>query len=235
MSEAKYSVLFMRDDSDVRRYRIRPFWLKFFFLFMSLLILCAGLGAYVGYTFWKGGQSLKQDNKSLQQRLVEAEVRLERLGNMEKILESHDPAELQALLNATPTEPEPAPEPPKINLNSIFDRVDKRLVAVENMQARISGRNVTASFDLNNLQTSNPLSGHADFQVVLTDGETVDIKTNRNDLSFQIQRFKRMRTTFTLPGGMDAKGLFGLRVVINGSDGQVVYRETYPLYNILAS
>ena len=28
MSDPKYSVLFMRDDTDVKRYRVSPFWLK---------------------------------------------------------------------------------------------------------------------------------------------------------------------------------------------------------------
>lgn len=236
MSDSKYSVLFMRDDRDVTRYRISPFWLKMFVFTQVFLVLCAAGGIYMGVRGFKVNQSLQTENKALEQRLVDADVRLERLGNMEKILESYDPTELQSLLSAATTEVEQQPEPvEEIDLNKIFVRVDTRQVGVENFQAKLSKRKFSLSFELNNLQASKAMSGYADFVFVKKDGTPIPAKTNKNELSFQIQRFKRMQTTFLLPEGLERKDLFGIRLEIKGKDGDVIFAETYPFYHILAS
>ncbi|OIQ50722.1 hypothetical protein BerOc1_02663 [Pseudodesulfovibrio hydrargyri] len=236
MSDSKYSVLFMRDDRDVTRYRLSPFWLKMFVFSQVFLLLCAAGGIYMGVRGFRVNAALQSQKKDLEQRLVDAEVRLERLGNMEKILESYDPAELQSLLSAATTEVEQQPEPrEEINLNQIFTRTDTRQVGVENMQAKLTGRKLTVSFELNNLQASKSMAGQADFIYLTKGGQAEDAETNKDDLSFQIQRFKRIRTTFLLPEGMERKDLFGLRLEIKGKDGDVIFAETYPFYHILAS
>jgi hypothetical protein len=236
MSDSKYSVLFMRDDRDVTRYRLSPFWLKMFVFSQVFLLLCAAGGIYMGVRGFRINAALQSEKKGLEQRLVDAEVRLERLGNMEKILESYDPTELQSLLSAATTEAEQQPEPrEEINLNKIFTRTDTRQVGVENMQAKLVGRKLTVSFELNNLQASKSMAGQADFIFLTKDGQAEDAETNKDDLSFQIQRFKRIRTTFLLPEGMERKDLFGLRLEIKGKDGDVIFAETYPFYHILAS
>ena len=235
MSDSKYSVLFMRDDRDVTRYRISPFWLKMFIFSQIFLLLCAAGGIYMGVRGLRVNSNLRDENKDLEQRLVDAEVRLERLGNMEKILQSYDPAELQSLLSAATTEVERKAEQEEIDLNQIFTRVDSQQVGVENLQAKITGRKVGVSFELNNLQASKAtVVGQADFTFVTKDGKSVAAKTNKRDLGFQIQRFKRIQTTFVLPDGLDRKDLFGLRLVIKGNDGDVIFAETYPFYHILA-
>ncbi|WFS63228.1 hypothetical protein LF599_03425 [Pseudodesulfovibrio thermohalotolerans] len=235
MSDSKYSVLFMRDDRDVSRYRLSPFWLKMFVFSQIFLLLCAVGGIYMGVRGFRINNALQTEKKGLEQRLVDAEVRLERLGNMEKILESYDATELQSLLAAATTEAE-HPEPrEEINLNTIFTRADTRQVGVENMQAKLAGRKLTVSFELNNLQASKAMAGQADFLFLTKGGKAEDAETNKADLSFQIQRFKRIQTTFLLPEGMERKDLFGLRLEIKGKDGDVVFAETYPFYHILAS
>ncbi|MFH1914723.1 MAG: hypothetical protein ABIK45_10670 [Pseudomonadota bacterium] len=234
MSNSKYSVLFMRDDRDVTRYRISPFWLKMFIFVQVFLLLCAAGGIFMGVRGVKRNLDLRTENKSLEQRLVDAEVRLERLGNMEKILQSYDPAELQSLLAAATSELESEKEGDAVDLNRIFTRVDTQLVSVENLQARVASRKMTVSFDLNNLQSARAAAGQATIALVKKDGGTQMAKTNASDLAFQIQRFKRMQTTFSLPDGVEQKDVFGLRLEIKGSDGEVVFAETYPLYHILA-
>lgn len=236
MSDSKYSVLFMRDDRDVTRYRVSPFWLRAFVFSQIFLLLCAVGGIYMGVRGFKVNSALQSENKSLEQRLVDAEVRLERLGNMEKILESYDPTELQSLLSAASSEVEEKQDtPPEIDLNSIFVRADTRQVGVENMQARLNGRKLTVSFELNNLQAAKAMAGQADFVYLAKDGTILSANTNKSDLSFQIQRFKRMQTSFLLPAGRKADDLFGLRLEIKGKDGDVIFAETYPFYHILAS
>ncbi|AMK12672.1 MAG: hypothetical protein AB7E51_13545 [Pseudodesulfovibrio sp.] len=235
MSDSKYSVLFMRDDRDVTRYRVSPFWLKMFVCSQIFLLLCAAGGIYMGVRGFKINADLQSEKKGLEQRLVDAEVRLERLGNMEKILESYDTTELQSLLSAATSEAEQPEEREEVNLNKIFIRTDTRQVGVENMQAKLAGRKLSVSFELNNLQASKSMAGQADFVFLTKGGKVEDAETNKDDLSFQIQRFKRIQTTFLLPEGMDQKDLFGLRLEIRGKDGDVIFAETYPFYHILAS
>jgi len=235
MSDSKYSVLFMRDDRDVTRYRVSPFWLKIFIFIQVFLLLCAVGGIYMGVRGFKINADLHSDNKGLEQRLVDAEVRLERLGNMEKILQSYDPNELQSLLSAATTEVEQHDqERVEVDLNKIFTRFDSRQVGVENLQAKITKNKLSLSFELNNLQASKSMAGQVDFSFVKKDGTSVPAKTNKRDLVFQIQRFKRIQTTFLLPDGLDKKDVFGLRMEIKGKDGDVIFAETYPFYHILA-
>ena len=234
MSESKYSVLFMRDDASVKRYRIRPFWLKCFLWVQFLLIAVACGGAWVGYSFWQERSSLIAEKIDLEQHLHEAEIQLERLDNIQKILKSYDPRELQSLLSSSANEEPPPPKQPEVNLNNIFTHVDNREVKVDNLQARLNGSNVTLSFELNNLQTSKQLAGVVDISLFGTDGKQHSPQTNRNDLVFQIQRFKRIRTSFNLPKGLSKDSVFGVRLEIKGSQGEMIFRETYPMYNILS-
>ena len=235
MSDSKYSVLFMRDDRNVTRYRVSPFWLKMFIFVQVFLGVCAAGGIYMGVHWFRINSTLEAEKKGLEQRLVAAEVRLERLGNMEKILESYDPAELQSLLTAATAEVEQQQEEVKIDLSKIFVRTDDRVVGVENLQADIANRKFSVSFELNNLQASRQtVVGQASLSLLRTDGTPVTIKYKASDLTFQIQRFKRMRTNFVLPDGLKQEDLFGLRLEIKGRNGDVFFAETYPLYNILA-
>lgn len=236
MSDSKYSVLFMRDDRDVTRYRINPFWLKMFVFSQVFLLLCAAGGITMGIRGFAINADLQSEKKGLEQRLVDAEVRLERLGNMEKILESYDPNELQSLLTAATSEVEKLEDPKAdVDLNKVFTRTDTRLVGVENMQAKIAGSKINVSFELNNLQPSKEtVTGQAKFLLIKKDGSALEVSTNKSDLAFQIQRFKRIRTSFVLPDGMKTKDIFGLRLEIRGKDGSVIYAETYPFYHILA-
>jgi hypothetical protein len=234
MSDSKYSVLFMRDDRDVTRYRVSPFWLKMFIFAQIFLLLCATGGIYMGVQGVKKNADLHSENKSLEQRLVDAEVRLERLGNMEKILQSYDPAELQSLLSAATSEVEQEKVPESVDLNKLFTRVDTQVVGVENLQARVVNRKMSISFELNNLQSAKAVVGQASLSFVKKDGAMVAAKTNTSDLSFQIQRFKRIQTAFLLPDGLEQKDLFGLRLEIKGKDGDVIFAETFPFYHILA-
>lgn len=231
MSDAKYSVLFMRDDADVRRYRLNPFWLKVFLFLQVALLLCAGIGFYVGFSSLDGNKDLETENKILEQRLIEAEVRLERLGNMEKILQSYDPKELQALLNSVPAEAT-TPKAPAINLNSVLAKVDEGLVKVEKMKASSTGKALSVNFDLSNIRSSAPLSGLADFVLVNKDGSTTGVETKKEDLGFMIQRFKRINTSFKLPEGLDIKDVYGLRLEIK-SDGKIIFSEIYPVASLL--
>ncbi len=232
MSKTKYNVLFMRDDDTVKRYRLSPFWLKFFFWFFIIMMGCAGVGAWSGYTFWEGNKELKREKIALQQSLNEASVQLERLQNVNKILDSYDPNELQSILASVPVEQKKVEPVKPLNLSELLTYVNHMRAGVENIKLRKSGKGLALSFDLNNLQTSSALSGLAGVKLILNDGEVAEVRANRNDLSFQIQRFKVVRTRFPFPKGVSLKDIYGIRLMIRTSEKELIFSEVYPLARI---
>lgn len=232
MSKTKYNVLFMRDDDNVKRYRLSPLWLKFFFWLLIIMIVCAGIGAWSGYTFWKANKSLKQDKIELQQNLNKASVQLERLQNVNKILDSYDPNELQTILTSVPVEEKKAEPVKTLNLSKLLVYKNLMRAGVENIKLRKSGNGLALSFDLNNLQTSSSLSGVIGVELVMNDGEVAEVRANHDDLSFQIQRFKVVRTRFPFPDGVDLNNIYGIRLEINTSENEMIFSEVYPLSGI---
>jgi len=238
MSKAKYNVLMMRDNSPVKRFRMSPVWLKLGLYFLVLLLACAGTGGYFGLTFWRQNNNLQENLNGVQRELREARIELERLQNIDKILKSNDPEELQALFGnviAAPAKKRPASPPaPKVNLLQVFKRVDLQQVKVDNLQAKYHGKKVRVTFNLNNLQAEATVSGRAEMEIVTSRGANRPLKLNNNDLVFQIQRFKQISTSFTLPASIPKQEVFGLRLVIRKPSGQVIFSETYPLAYIMS-
>lgn len=238
MARGKYSILLMRDDSKVKRFRLSPVWLKLFIYFIVFCVLAAGVGIYGGYTFWRENMVLTQERKAQERSLREMQVELERLQNVEQILESNDPEELQSLFgNISVAQQQPEqPEPPTLDLAKIFDYMDKRQVIVENFSASLvnNGRSLRISFELNNADSAKPLSGLADVDLVTRTGKTIKIKPDRNDMTFLIQRFKKVVTSIALPAGTALDDLFGLRLNITTPEGDLIYSDIYRLSRVLS-
>lgn len=238
MSKAKYNVLMMRDNSPVKRFRMSPAWLKLAVYVLVLLVTVAGLGGYFGLTYWKQNDTLAEELSETQRELREARIELERLQNVDKILKSNDPEELQALFGnviAEPAATRPAAKPaPRVNLSRMFKRVDAQRVKVDNLQVKTMGSKLRLSFNLNNLQTETTVSGRAGLEIVSNEGKNRSLSLNRNDMVFQIQRFKQISTTFTLPSKMTLPDVFGLRLVIKDPTGKVIFSETYPLSYVMS-
>ncbi len=239
MSKAKYNVLMMRDNTPVRRYRLSPVWLKLALYMLLLLLACAGAGGYFGLQYWKSNQTLSEELGGTQRELREARIELERLQNIDQILKSNNPEELQSLLGTSGEAPKPkapvTPPPPPVNLSKLLGRIDLQHVRVDNFQAKApSDRTLQIVFNLNNLQTVDTISGEATMAVLTNDGKEQLPQLNKNDLLFQIQRFKQITTSFKLPGGLTRADVFGLRLVIKNNSGQVVFSDVFPLANILS-
>lgn len=234
MGSTKYNVLFMRDDDTVKRYRLSPFWLRMLFWFVILLAMCAGTGAWAGYTFWNQNTQLKQEKVELQKKLTDASVQLERLENVNKILDSYDPNDLQALLASVPVEEKKAgSEKPPVNLKNLLFYKNLMRAGVENVKMRESGRSLALSFDLNNLQTSSALSGLAKVALIANSGKELDVTNSRDDMSFHIQRFKVVRTRFRIPSGFDIDDIYGMRLMITTNQDELIFSEVYPLSRVL--
>lgn len=259
--DGKYSVLFMRDDAHVRRFRISPGLMRGLAWGLGVLVLATGVGLYAGARYWAEGARLAEENRTLERRLIEAEVQLERLSNVESILKSNDPEDLQALVGGTghfpgdarsgDARPGPAGKgagtPPvqaagvgggagqPLNLAELFESKDMKLAGVENLQLRLTGENAQVRLDLNNLQPERLLNGRVDLLLMSVAGKLTPVPVPEAELAFSIQRFKRIQAAFTLPEGLDRQSLFALRVVIRGQDGKAIYSETYQIARILAS
>ena len=241
MSDSKFNVIFMRDNSPVRRYRVSPAIIKFGAYGLVFLVLLACGGAVAGYTYWHENFSLRQDRASLERQVREANMELERLHNVDKILKSNDPEELQALLGSmTPpserkakkeekaaAQPQPQPQPP-VDLKKMFDKVDTRQASVENFTFKLSGDAINLAFNLNNLLGNEMLTGVAQVALVLADGSVVPISVKEADMSFSIQRFKQISTTFALPKDVSHDRLYGLRLMLKNPQGQTIFSETHP-------
>lgn len=236
MASPKYSMLLMRDDSQVRRFRLSRIWLKAFIYIEILLVALALASFFAGYRFWLESHKLRVDNRNLQISLTEARVKLERLENVEQIIKSNDPDELHALIGSVSVPVEPAPvTQPNLDLNEIFTHVDLQQANVANFQAKLQGDKLQVRFDLNNLVADSTLSGTVHLSLITRAGKLVEPKTNVEDLSFSIQRFKRIRTVLSVPGGLMGNDLFGIRINIRRvDDGTMIFSETFPLSQILS-
>lgn len=235
MPKPKYNVLLMRDDTNVRRYRLSPFWIRLSIYSGVFLVLISIGGGYAGFRYWSENHSLVKENRRLSRELTEVRMELERLENIDQILKSNDPEELQSLIGSVSAEIENRePAAPPINLNDVFEYVDLQQVRVDDLQAKFTGNGMRVSFHLNNLLTEETLSGQVDIQLLASDGSVVDVKVVESQLSFQIQRFKRITTTFPIPEKYGKNSLFALKLVIQNDKDQTIFSETFPLAHILA-
>jgi hypothetical protein len=235
MVKSKYNVLLMRDDTNVKRYRLSPFWIRLTIYSGIVLFIVAAGGGYAGFTYWNQNRALVEENRELSRDLMEAKLELERLENIDQILKSNDPEDLQSLIGSVAAEMENGEaQAPPVNLNDVFEYLDLQQVRVDDLQAKFTGNGMRVSFHLNNLVQDGTLSGQADLELLASDGSVIDVKVNRSQLAFQIQHFKQITTAFTLPEKYGKNNLFALRLIIKNDQDQIIFSETFPLAHILA-
>jgi len=254
--KGKISCIWFRDDEPARRVRLHPGWLRFLAYFAVFLVLAAAGGSFAGYEFWRRVQDLQSEKRDLEKRLSESLIKLERLLNIEKLLQTSDPTELRELLGglgvempATKPSAQPAQQPaakgakeaPKpqaaesrqgLDLADIMGRVDLGQVGVENFRVKLDAKSVQVGFDLNNLMPQSSLAGNGQLLVVARDGAMVPLEAPKEDMAFQIQRFKQVNAHAALPAQVDRNAVFGLRLVIANASGKTIFSETYPLAQV---
>ena len=99
----KYTVLIMRDDTQVRRMRFSPLWLKFFFWALFVLLVIAGAGSWGTYYFWQKERVLNADLIQLERHNSDLSIKLERLQNMETLIGASESTPLDPVLDTGPT------------------------------------------------------------------------------------------------------------------------------------
>jgi hypothetical protein len=226
----------MRDDTRVKRFRMRPLWLKMFVYMQILLVAYAILTTFLVIRLLQANTRLAKTNAETESLLADATNQLQRLERVRGILANSDREEFQPLIDASeksvakaPQESDPA-ERKNISLSKLFQPVDLKEASVEDFQAQLQGRDLHLSFNLNNLLPGEEsISGRAEIQLVTDDGSVVNLPTDANDMSYLIQRYKQVRTRAQLPAGVPPQGIFGLRLILESSNGEEILRELHPL------
>lgn len=239
--QTTYSVLFMRDDCGVMRFRLRACWLKALCALTLLLALTAGGGAWAAHYYWKKHSVLAQEHRELEKDMVESRRQLERLANLEKFLQSREVAQtrvstdganatapvqaaLSAAGNGAVTAPTPTPE------STPKPQAAEHTAKISNFSLRASSSHrLRLSFDLANQTPQQTLTGRVNLALVTTSGSTVDVPGSDDDLRFyRIARYKKIITTFNLPADIPASGLSAVQVTID-SEGNPPYVERFPM------
>jgi len=251
-AKGKISILVMREDAGVRRLKVSPGFLRFLIWLFVAFCAAAALAGYASYYYWKQSNEVLAENALLKDQSDSSKDQLVKLASLEGILKSGDQTELKTLLgsyNADAAErlecpkeeaPEPAPaapaaadgkepECPKTDLRAIFERVDMTLAGVDNFKASIDNKHVRVSFDLSNVSPQTALSGDAECQILTNGGELLPLKTKREDLNFQIQRFKQVSATSALPPKVEPGDVYGVKMIIKDPDGKIIFSNVYPL------
>jgi len=109
MSESgKLNLIWFRDEQPAKRLRLRPGWVKAASYCLVLLTLCAAGGVFASYQFWRRVQETQSERREVEKRLQDTLLKLERLQNIEKLLQTSDPGELSQMLAGLGVE---APKP----------------------------------------------------------------------------------------------------------------------------
>jgi len=83
-----YSILFLRDDSKVVSFRLKPFWIKFLVITLFVFSTASGTAGYAAHYYWKKYQTLQRERTELTAKLGENRRQLGRFAGVERIKES---------------------------------------------------------------------------------------------------------------------------------------------------
>lgn len=230
-----YSVLLLREDQQVRRFRFNPLWIRLFFYIFLLLALFAAVGGYYALEYWKQNKALFEELQELRLEVQRQRVRLTSVQNMELILQIYDPEELQALLSGVKKESGLRVQAPEVDLQNIFKRVDSEVCSVKDVQLKqqMPGR-LDLQFTLtNDLEDGKTITGFVEPSFVTRAGSLVEPVVPEADMTFHIQRFRTFETNFALPEGLLLEELYAFRLLVIAEDGREVFSRAYPLEQVL--
>jgi len=220
----------MRDDSSVKRFRLRPFWIRFMIALFFVLTITSATGIYLVLSFFQEKQEIKFAYEQKTALLEEAGRELEKKKNIQQIMDSYDGTDLHSLL--TVTDPEKfRKENPAVDLGQLFVHEDMELVEINNVRAGFVQDRMRVEMDVNNMAGGEMVRGRVFLDLIRKDAILVEV--DHNVLEFSIRRFRNLETTFELPGEVSAEEIFALRIRVEDEQGNRIYAETLPLSLIL--
>ena len=256
MSSNKYTILIMRDDTQVRRMRFSPFWLKLFCWMLFLVVLVAGAGSWGVYYFWQKERAVNTRLVELERHNSDLSIRLERLQNMETLLGASENTPLDPVVDTGPTPATPNDDDAAdgVTLNDLPALVDVAgnatladnatlpestamgnatapegapPVKLENINLRIhSSKTLRLAVSFVNT-TGKSIRGYAALSLETAAGET-PVTVPVEDLDFQMARLKRATTTFPLPEGVLMDDVQAVLITVFVDETQVL-TEKIPL------
>ncbi len=236
MNQSKYTLLFMRDDSAVRRIRLHPLIVRLCVVFGAVCLVAVCLGGYSSVHFWRKNIQLTQTIQRLTQTVQSRDSELKRLRTLEQLIKKDDREDLSSLVASAQARTTKGRKEPFINLQDILPSIDHKVFSVANIQAHITSENIRLSFDVNkrNPNENGVLKGHVDIHLTLTSGRVITLvdKAEKN-FFFELRRMKQFHLDMGIPESVSADDIFGIRIsiVMEPSD-HMVFSETYPLSHI---
>lgn len=245
-ASGKVDILILRDAASVRRYRLSTGFLRALWLTPLVLLLLLGAAVAVGYHLREDNVALARRGASMRSELDAVGERLMRLENIEKILRTRDVTELETLIGSYNAE-NPGWWKPKAedgrekveggkereaarpDLGKLLSRVDANQAGIDNLRVKIENKRLLLNFDLSNVTPQTNLVGRVEAALVGNDATLTPLKAEKDELSFQIQRFKQIAASLPLPGKFDAKEIYGLKLTIMDPSGKAVFSQVYPL------
>ena len=235
MDQKKLTLLLISDDSNVRRFHFRPFWIKLA-LYLPLLLLAAILIiAYAAYTFRSDYVDMQNAYRGMEGKYLEAKGHLDRLRTLEKFLNSVDQPEAPEVKGKTFTAPKKQPAAqPQIDLEKLFGNVDMHIVKITNVGAEPLKNALRLRLSINNLRPAEePVTGEVKATLISRQGQAYPIRMRSGDVSFQIRRFKSITAVLPLPSGLTRSDIFGIKLTAVSDDKKILTSRTYPLSGIL--
>lgn len=86
-----FSILLLRDDSGVVKFRLNSFWIKLLTFFFIIFSAASGAAGYAAHYYWKKYHTLQRERSELTAKLGENRRQLGRFAGIEKIKESSLP------------------------------------------------------------------------------------------------------------------------------------------------
>lgn len=233
----RLKIVFIRDNGPRRNFNVSRNRFHLFVLFFACLpFVCIILGVQC----WR----LTQHNNALADSLArlesanrQAELRAERLENLQTLLDEENiPASNLLVRNLAPaTDPALAKPPAEVSEENEegpgheeFPVLDTGRVVVSNVQARAQrGNRLRIGLDLRNPENEQSLSGKVSVQLLSADGQSSDLVFSPREVgNFRISRFKRTVMTANVPRGTSLENSQIILEVTN-QDGEPLYRNIY--------
>jgi hypothetical protein len=241
----KVDILILRDNAGVRRYRIAAGWLRALWLTPLALLLLLGAAVAVAYHLRQDNNALARRFDAMRSEIDTAGERLLRLENIEKILRTKDVTELETLIGSYNADnpgwwkhkPDDRKEPAETkerevarpDLAKLLSKVDANQAGIDNLRVKIENKKLALNFDLSNVTPQTGLVGRAEVALVGNDASLTPLKAEKDELNFQIQRFKQIAANLALPQKIESKDIYGIKLSIVDPTGKVVFSQVYPL------
>lgn len=109
-----FSILLLRDDSGVVKFRLNPFWIKLLMVFFFCFSAASGAAGYAAHYYWKKYHALQRERTELAAKLGENRRQLGRFAGIEKLKEFSLPRSAMSGV-AVAAGPEHSPQEPVAN------------------------------------------------------------------------------------------------------------------------